>query len=337
MSGLKQRFKRLGFMKPVGQMHIPINNTLVDKDAYLFKECFQLEASYQEMSPIVLPKGFTRDFLDQKISCHYLEEEIRKAFHKIASTSDFVVVEGTGHTGVGSILGLNNAQVAHMLGLEIVIVATAGLGMAFDEIALNRAMCASAKATLKGVILNKVFPEKQAMIQEYFPKALQKWQIPLLGTIPYNNFLSLPCMQDFALLFETDFLSGHEKRYAHFSHTRLVDTSLKLFREADIADDQLIITPATREDIILASLAKYWNNKLVLGLILTGRHPPRPALIEKIKKTHIPCLWSQMSSFRTMQKITSFTTKIRLEDAPKVQKAIDLVTPHIDFATLIDK
>lgn len=336
MSGLKKRFSSVGFTKPVGQVHVKLEDgLLVDKDALLFKDCFNLTSSYQDMSPVVLPSGFTKEYLDGKVSDIDLKKNITKAFDNIASQNDFVIVEGTGHTGVGSIVNLSNAEVAKLLGLDMVIVANAGLGSCFDEIALNRAMCNAAGVSIRGIILNKVIEEKRNMILEYMPKALQRWSIPLLGCIPFNTLLSLPCMRDFENLFETTLLSGEEHRYRHFQHTRLVDTSLKLYREIPSTASQLIIIPATREDVILATLAKYWNEKLEIGFILTGRLAPRPGLIEKIQRTGIPSLWTPLSSFRSMQKISSFTAKIRLEDASKVQQAINLVEPNINFDALL--
>jgi hypothetical protein len=50
------------------------------------------------------------------------------------------ICEGTGHAGVGSIVGTGNARVAEELGADVVLVANGGLGRAFDELQLNRAM-----------------------------------------------------------------------------------------------------------------------------------------------------------------------------------------------------
>lgn len=40
---------------------------------------------------------------------------IRTAYDRIASSNDFVVVEGTGHCGVGSVLGCEHAHDCHQL------------------------------------------------------------------------------------------------------------------------------------------------------------------------------------------------------------------------------
>ena len=47
----------------------------------------------------------------------------------------------TGHCGVGSVLGWNNARVAATLGVDVVLVANGGIGSTFDDLALNVLAC----------------------------------------------------------------------------------------------------------------------------------------------------------------------------------------------------
>ncbi len=135
ISGLKKKFPSVGFMKPVGQEHVDLgNNVKVDKDVLLFKEHFHLPTPTQLMSPVLFPKGFTKDYLDRKISDNLLIDSILNSFKTICQDFPFVVVEGTGHMGVGAIANLHNAQVAKKLNLSVFIVAPAGLGSSFDSI-----------------------------------------------------------------------------------------------------------------------------------------------------------------------------------------------------------
>jgi phosphate acetyltransferase len=342
VSGLKKRFSHVGFIKPIGQTLVEINNIKVDKDVALFRECFSLKTDAWAMSPVVLPPGFTRDFLDKKQTLDHLKQNIVKAYEQQKALNDFMVIEGTGHTAVGSIIGLNNAYVAKTLNAEMIIVASGGLGSSFDELMLNIALCEKEGAKIRGVILNKVLDSKREMILEYYPKALSRLNIPLLGIIAYNEFLSAPCMKDFATLFDTEQFSGQEHAFRHFKRLKVADTSLKLFKDDPLAFNQLIITSATRHDVILSTLAKFWNKKIQMpsvdlkpGLILTGTIAPSKELMEKIKKTHIPALYTPLSSYNVLEKIAHLTTKIRLEDTSKVYKAIDIVESSINFDALI--
>src|SRR3546814_8507933 len=102
------------------------------------RKFFDLPHSLQDMSPVLIPSGYTRAFIDGKIAREAQLAAIRQSFDRVAQTSDVILVEGTGHTGVGSVVELNNAQVASYLNAEMILVAHGGLGSAFDELELNR-------------------------------------------------------------------------------------------------------------------------------------------------------------------------------------------------------
>ncbi|HSX38357.1 MAG TPA: AAA family ATPase [Chlamydiales bacterium] len=344
VAGLKKRVGSVGYLKPVGQEHIRTEMGInVDKDVALFKSHFQLKEDYDKMSPVLFPKGFTRDFLDGKVDRQSLIEKISSSFMEIAKENQMSVIEGTGHTGVGSIVDLNNAQVAALLKCPVLLVASGGLGSSFDELSLNYTQCEKYQVPIAGVILNRVLDAKREMIIEYMKKALKKWNVPLLGCIPFEPFLSAPTMSDFEQLFETEALSGSAHRLRHFQHIRLVASPVEMYG-THITHNQLIITPASREDIILTTLTHYWDAKIAdpgkelkVGMILTGRHPPKASVLEQIHRADIPALYIPLSSFITMKMITTYTTKIRKEDTLKIEEAIRVVEEEVDFDLLLPK
>jgi len=328
LAHFQKKIKRLGFIKPVGQEHVAISKRLlVDKDVMLFKERFGLKDEYQDMSPVIVPKGYTRDYLDGKSNLDKLKKQIDLSFNKIYTNNDFTIVEGTGHVGVGSIIELNNAVVAKALGLDMVIIAKGGIGSAFDELALNKALCDQMGVKIRGVILNKVIKEKESMVVNYIEKALKRWQIPLIGTISFSRLLSTPTMSDFANLFKTELITGQEYESFHFEKIRLVATSLETFLEITYPNE-LIVTPATREDIVLGLIHKKMSRH---GLILTGRKPPTTFLKNELKSANLPSLYAPYSSFEAMRLITSYTAKIRTDDPQKINRAIDLVEKSLNF------
>lgn len=342
IAGLKNHFSSVGFIKPIGQDSVETEKKiLVDKDVPLIKAYFHLEDDPQEMSPLLLPPHFTRDYLDGKIALSSLKETIIQAADTIRSKHPFTVIEGTGHMGVGSIIDLNNAQVASLLKTDLVLIASGGLGSSFDEIALNVTQCEKYKVPIRGVILNRVLEEKKEMITHYMQKALSRLGIPLLGTIPYTPFLSAPTMADFENLFKTRLLTPSKEPMHHFEQIRLIASSVEIF-QGEIGVNQLLITPSNRKEIILATLRKYWDLKIAkqekqfhIGLILTGKPEPTPQIIEEIRQAEIPMLYVPMSSFQVMKMIHSFTAKIREGDTVKIEEAIETVVKSIDFQKII--
>lgn len=155
MSGLSKRFEKVGFIKPVGQQHVPVevpvdptgeNDAMktirVDKDVCLVREHFQLtHCPYPSMSPCLIGSGYTKQFIDGDIQLHTQLDDIVKAFREIDDASDVVLCEGTGHAGVGSVVGASNAKVASMLGADMILVANGGLGKTTCGVAWARSMC----------------------------------------------------------------------------------------------------------------------------------------------------------------------------------------------------
>lgn len=344
LAALKERFPNVGFMKPVGQKHLRIEGGLaVDKDVVLFKEHFALQSAYQDMSPVIFSSGFTRDCIDGKVDTAPLLTSIQKSYEHIHATHDFTIVEGTGHVGVGSVAALSNATVAASLGLEVVIIASGGIGSCLDELALNALMCRQHGVKIRGVILNRVWDNKREMILKYVTKALAKEKIPLLGCIAYNPFLSTPCFKDLALLLEAPILAGERYCFRHFEDVRLVATSVEAYQDV-LAARELIITPASREDIILATLERHLQTQdttgkeegLEGGLILTERTPPSPKVIDALTKADLPTLYFPMNSYHMMEMITSFTAKITQGDERRIEQAIRIVKEGVDFERLCD-
>lgn len=85
VSGLKKRFDKVGFIKPVGQQHVEViaesgEKYRVDKDVCLVKEHFHLNhLDYEFMSPIIIPRGYTKKYIDGEISHEQQLNELHSA------------------------------------------------------------------------------------------------------------------------------------------------------------------------------------------------------------------------------------------------------------------
>lgn len=337
-SGLHRHLGSLGYLKPVGQEWVEgPDHARVDKDILLFKERFNLTLPLEEMSPVLLPRGFTKSFLDGKIRREDLAKKIEEGLRAIEQKVDFTLIEGTGHMGVGALIELSNAEVAKLLDAPMILIAPGGVGFSFDQIALNKALSDQHGVELKGVILNKVKREKLKMVESYMEKALGRWGIPLLGCIAYDPFLSTPTLADFEKRFSSPLISGRGSRLHHFSKVEMVATSIEVF-EKNLSGEQLIITDGAREDIILAALAKYreTDRQMPLALLLTGQ-APRPPIMKQIVDADLPCLISPLDSFETMRLIHTHTAKIGARDSKKIEEAIQIVESSLDFDTLLQK
>jgi len=357
MSGLQKRFpNRVGFMKPVGQQSHKVyeedleRDVLVDKDVAVTKQFFNLHhLPYRYMSPVLIPPGYTRDYLDGKITNETQQNQVQESFEQITSRSDVLLCEGTGHCAVGSIVGAGNAQVASWIGADMVLVANGGLGSAFDELELNRIYCAYHNVNVVGVIINRVKPEKYAQTQHYLQKALQQnWNIPLLGCIPDRPFLGCPAIKDMERLFGTKLLSGAKHRFRHYTvhELMLVGTSSGVFLSnlRNKPTRTLYVCHASRSDVLLGFITEYQrrltNNEpdFEAAMIVCGHpdvYPIDTYILDMVQGLDVPILQSPHTTAETMEMIHTLTPKLNAADTHRVAKTVEHYEPYIDFDQLL--
>lgn len=357
MSGLQKRFDKVGFIKPVGQQHVKVHSKAlgmeirVDKDICLLKEQFHLDhIDYQHMSPVIIPRGYTKRYLDGEISHGQEVADIEESFRNVNEASDIVLCEGTGHCAVGSIVNVNNANVASLLGADMVLIANGGLGSAFDELELNRVLCEHYGVKIAGVVVNKVRADKYDQTKHYMSKALMKyWGVPLLGCIPDRPFLGCPALADLERLFKTELVCGHDHRFRHYSmdDMNLITTSLTRFLEniRSKMPRTLYLCHITRDDIILGFMAEYQRNRregerpFEAALIVCGRKG-KYEMADEVKDMFegmggAPVLVVEYSTHKAMQMIHDYTPKLNIDDKNRVRKAVEHYEPYIDFEELL--
>lgn len=359
MSGLQKRFGKVGFMKPVGQQHVPVYSDMlkkevrVDKDVCLMKTKFDLDhIDYEAMSPVIIPRGYTKDYIDGKITHDHQLQKIVDAYKHVSENSDITLMEGTGHCAVGSIVDVNNAQVAALLGADIVLVANGGLGSAFDELELNKIICQHYGVNIAGVVINRVLYDKYDQTKHYMSKALdQNWGVPLLGCVPDRPFLGCPALFDLEDIFNTKLINGQKHRLRHYnmSDINLVTTSLHRFLSnlRSKPSRTLYVCHVTRDDLILGFMAEYQrrNQKeegsFEAALLICGRRD-KYSLSKEVKEMVLgldcaPVMVVEHSTHQAMQMIHAFTPKFNVNDMHRVGKAVEHYEPYIDFDELLKR
>src|SRR6185369_6836002 len=134
-----KKYRRIGYFKPFGGQTVSFRGKVVDKDVALMAQVFDLNSDLSLMSPVVLSAETTRNVVDGLISPDELQQRILHAYRELEKECDFICIEGSGHPGVGAVLNISNARIAHLLKAPVLLVTGGGLGDVVDRLALIEA------------------------------------------------------------------------------------------------------------------------------------------------------------------------------------------------------
>jgi dethiobiotin synthase len=330
---LKQKFKKIGFIKPVGQRYFIEQGYKVDEDSILIEHVCHMQEVLKDMSPIAVEKGFTEKYI-RRPQKKGLVKKIKQAYKKIAKKNELVIIEGTGHAGVGGVFDLSNAFVAKQLDSKVILISSGGIGRPIDEILLNKALFDKEGVEIMGVIVNKVLPSKYKKINELVSKGLSRKGLKVLGVLPYEQDLTKPMMIQIQEELKADVIYG--STYLDNVVEKIVIGAMEPHAALNyISDKSLVITPGDREDIILTALSMHLihgtSGPSIAGLILTGGISPHPEVLKLIKCTDIPILLVKEDTYNVASRVHDMRIKIKPQDKTKTNLVIDLINKYVDM------
>ena len=330
-SALNDGEKKIGYIKPVGQRFVDVNGEKIDEDSFLLTETFDVSVPIQAMSPIVVDKDFTKNYLDDSASIYpKIVNRLCRSFDRAAYEKDYIIIEGTGHAGVGSVFDLSNAEVANILNAKVIIVASGGIGRPIDEIALNQALFEKAGADIIGVIINKVQSDKLDFIKHYCGQALEKMNLKLLGVIPENAKLSEPSLSQIIHEIRGECLNTTNNIQSKKIKKVVIGAKTGLSTIDDIEEGTLIITSGDREDIIQPCI-KSNKASMLSGIILTNAITPNDATLEDIQTSEIPFILSNDSSYSVISRMNKMNIKTQPHDVDKISIIKEILKSNIDL------
>ncbi len=337
-AALLTKFDRVGYIKPIGQRFIDVEGLMIDEDSWLLHKTYNLQVPIEAMSPVAIDTTFTRRFIDDPEGVRpVLVDKIVRAFDRATYEKEAIIIEGSGHAGVGAVCDLSNAQVAKLLGAKAIIVARGGIGMPVDEIALNKSLFDKHGVEVVGAILNKVHLDKADVVRSYTRRALERLGVPLLGIIPDQDQLKAPNLSQIVEELSGRWLNGRDRGADQRVQQVVIGAMaargiIEYFREGT-----LIITPGDRDDILISALAAtaVSGRDVVSGIVLTRNILPHPKLMEMLAKTDIPIVVSSKESYAVASIINSMTVKTQPQDADKIPLIKQLIIDNVDIEQII--
>lgn len=336
LAALKRIYPRVGYIKPVGQRFVEIEEQKIDEDTVLMDRVYGLNCPLLDMSPIAVEPDFTRKYL-QSSNNDALVKKIQKAFDRVAWEKDFVVCEGSGHAGVGAVFDLSNAQVARILKAKVIIITSGGIGKPIDEVYLNNAVFEREGVEVIGVILNKVHQDRLEYVTEFARRGLKRKGLDLLGVLPHEKILCSPTIDLIREELKAESLNQCQN-VNNLVRSVVIGAMGAANAMGHFKPGVLVITPNDREDIIFAAASVSGNESETLsGLILAGKTRPGPAAMQAIEKMPFPVLLVAEDSYEVASTVHSLIVKTRPADTEKITLIRDIIANNVDLEKILEK
>jgi BioD-like phosphotransacetylase family protein len=333
----QKKYGRVGFMKPLGPKPATFHRCTVDKDAALIAQVFELEKDLRWMSPVVVHPDTTRRVVDGEISPLELHERIMRAYAELEKRCDFIIVEGSGHPGVGSVMKTSNAHIARMLNAPVLMVTGGGLGNVVDKICMGLALFEKEGVEVRAVLANKLIPDKRDRTLDYLSRALADEQMTVIGGFDYYPVLANPTLRRVSKLLGLP-LQGNRREVGRIiHHVQIGAASTQRVTEL-IREPSLLIVTSSRDEL-LVTLANLYKipayRSLIVGLVIPGVAPISTITQMILDRSNIPYMRTEQHTTAELYRIiTEDVSKITAADTEKLGLIRNLAETHIDFDLL---
>ncbi|HXV20840.1 MAG TPA: AAA family ATPase [Desulfuromonadales bacterium] len=332
----RKKYKRIGFIKPIGPKPIDFLGRRIDTDPATIAQVYGLEHLIDDMCPVVVEPGMTQQVIEGKIPVAELEGRILRAVERLDRECDFLIFEGAGHSGVGSVLGLSNARVAAMVGAPVLMVTGGGVGNVIDAVCMNLALYREVGAEVRLLVANKLIAEKREKTLHHLRLAFGGAGFEVLGGFNYQPVLANPTLKRVAKVLGIEVNGDREDlmRIAH--HVQIGAASTQ--RVVDmLQEDTLLLVTSSRDELLVTLSTLYalpeYRSKIA-GLVIPGVTPITKITQQILDKSGIPWLRTSKRTDNVFLAIHENVSKLTPEDKEKIALIQQLSMKRFDFDTI---
>ena len=326
MEILKRNMHRVAFFRP-----IIFKTSIKDKDTEFMLQHYHLDMKYEDAY------GVDVEYVEKMIATNKTNElinELITQFKKLEDTYDFVLCEGIRLSFLSSNIDFDiNMKIAQNFGSSYVNIINAKNDTAeevYENILIENEMITSKRCTHFATFVNRVDDEKQDLLE----KKLQKSQTKtfFLKEVEELNRISIQDIME--SLDAKPILFSEQDHTRNIHYVKVAALGLDNFLD-HIEEDDLIIVPADRSEIILGLIGSlfshaYPNISAIIFPYSMKLHPNIKKLLLGINQFNIPILSVPYDTYKTAKKISKVRSRIRLNSSRKIALSLGLFNASVD-------
>jgi phosphate acetyltransferase len=338
---LSRRAGRIGFFRP-----LIASEQLVDPEIELIRGRYHLPQTYAQSYAATGDDLHTLSNHDQY---DVLFKRILTAFRELAVNVDAVIVDGTDFSQASrGVEGDLNIDIANHLDCAVLLVVS-GRGRSaeavVDAVRLGLATLVERGCTVLGAVCNRVDPQ---MVDDVRRELSQVDGCAVGFVLPELAMLAAPTVGEVATALSAHYLqpldgsagAGASMVGREVSRVIVGAMSLPSFLER-VGQDDLLITPGDRADLIAGCLAAHLSGTYpsIAGMLLTGGLVSEPIrrLIEGFGQAGVPVIEVDSDTYSTTTAVGRIRGAITADSPGKIAAVLRLFTENVDADALLTR
>lgn len=333
MDILKSRYQKVAFFRPVIK-----HKKKRDRDISFMHEHFSLSQSYEEsycFDTVEVEKLLSEeksDLLLSSVIAHY---------KRLEAHYDFVLIEGLPRSLFSATIDFDiNLHLAKNLSTPFIPILNAINKKPFsilDEIKLEEEIIQNAGVRHFATFVNRV---DETLIETLTQDKSVKNAKVMRFFLPHNHELDTPSLQEVKTALNAKMVLGNEEALnTTVKQSKIAAMTLENYLPR-IEEGSLIIVPADRMDVIIATFVSFYAKASpnIAGLILTGDLTPNPAMMQLLENFHVielPIMSVSSDTYTTASMVDDVRARIGAKSTRKIALAKGVFESHVNRELII--
>lgn len=325
----KERGINVGYMKPLGTRLRTRYGKPLDEDSVLAKEILDLDAEFEDLTPVLYSQTFIEQVLKGRERPEKLEEKITNSYKKLSKSRDLMIIEGGGELSTGGMINLTDFDLAEIFNSEVILLGQFNTLMDLDDLLKGAEYIGD---SLLGVVFNAVSETNLDKIERTVSPLLDERNIPILGILPRKRELAGVKVEELSEELgarNVTNVSGDALISRFLVGAMTGEDALRYLRRVK---DAAFITGGDRPDVQRAAL----ESPGVKCLILSGGFEPPGAIIGKAEEKGIPILVVQSDTLTAVESAEEIVRRGRTRKKRDIKIMRDLLVENVDLDAILD-
>ena len=334
MELLSRRIDHVGFFRPI----VPGDGTN-DNDIDLIKQRYNIGLRFDEMAGV--SHELARTMIAEGEELLLFREIVRK-YSEVRKKCDFLLCEGPNIVSMSEAFDYDiSIRIARELGtptLHVVNGRNRTVAEILENIGVAEKIYEQYQCPLLAIFVNRIDPDLLATAEVEIRKSHPN-KAYRLDFLPEMEGFSMPTMEEITEVLGARHFSGPKAGLQRDVHSIKVAAMSPANYIDFLEEDDLVVTPGDRPDIIFATLGAIAsrNYPTPAGMLLSGGLEPSPSmvkLLDGIDDLALPIYLMPGDTYRVALQAGEIKGTLRPQNAQKVARALGVFESHVDTTGL---